>query len=169
VRARGVRKGAGGDSALLGLARHRGDTPPTQTLPPLRGKGLNQLVIDHLSLSVADLAASATFYEAVLAPLGYRRLVEREATIGFGKRYPEVWLNHRPGRVPEPEGSGLHICLRARDQATVQAFHAAALVHGGSDDGPPGPRQAAMTGYYAAFIKDLDGNRLEAATFPLEG
>ncbi len=123
-------------------------------------------MIDHLSLSVRNLTASAAFYEAVLAPLGYLRLVEREATIGFGKRYPEIWLNHRPGRVPEPGDTGLHICLRARDQASVQAFHRAALDHGGADDGPPGPRQAAMTGYYAAFIKDLDGNRLEAATFP---
>ncbi|RYF95212.1 MAG: VOC family protein [Caulobacteraceae bacterium] len=125
-------------------------------------------MIDHLSLSVRDLAASAAFYEAVLHPLGYRRLVERAASVGFGKRYPEVWLNHRPGRGPEPGDSGLHICLRARDQAAVQAFHQAALDHGGADDGPPGPRQAAMTGYYAAFIKDLDGNRIEAATFPLE-
>jgi catechol 2,3-dioxygenase-like lactoylglutathione lyase family enzyme len=125
-------------------------------------------MIDHLSLSVRDLAASAGFYEAVLAPLGYRRLVERDTTVGFGKRYPEVWLNHRPNRAPEPGDSGLHICLRARDQAAVDAFHRAALDHGGADDGPPGPRQAAMTGYYAAFVRDLDGNRVEAATFPPE-
>jgi catechol 2,3-dioxygenase-like lactoylglutathione lyase family enzyme len=125
-------------------------------------------MIDHLSLSVRDLAASAAFYEAVLAPLGYRRLVDRQTTVGFGKRYPEVWLNHRPGRRPEPEDTGLHICLRARDQASVQAFHAAALAHGGINDGAPGPRQAAMTGYYAAFVRDLDGHRIEAATFPME-
>jgi catechol 2,3-dioxygenase-like lactoylglutathione lyase family enzyme len=123
-------------------------------------------MIDHLSIQVSDLAASAAFYEAVLAPLGYRRLVERIGTVGFGKRYPEIWLNHRPGAAPAAADTGHHVCLRARDQASVQAFHAAALARGGADDGPPGPRQAAMTGYYAAFIKDLDGNRLEAATFP---
>ncbi|MDQ0464665.1 catechol 2,3-dioxygenase-like lactoylglutathione lyase family enzyme [Caulobacter ginsengisoli] len=123
-------------------------------------------MIDHLSLAVRDLAASAAFYEALLEPLGYRRLVEREATVGFGKRYPEIWLNHRPGRVPEPDGTGLHVCLRAASQEAVQAFHQAALDRGGKSDGAPGPRTAAMTGYYAAFILDLDGNKLEAATFP---
>ncbi len=123
-------------------------------------------MIDHLSLAVRDLAASAAFYEALLAPLGYRRLVEREATVGFGKRYPEIWLNHRPGRKPEPDGTGLHVCLRAASQEAVQGFHQAALDHGGQSDGEPGPRAAAMTGYYAAFILDLDGNKLEAATFP---
>lgn len=123
-------------------------------------------MIDHLSLSVRDLAASAAFYEALLAPLGYRRLVERQSTVGFGKRYPEIWLNHRPGRTPEPDGTGLHVCLRAASQEAVQAFHQAALDHGGRSDGEPGARAAAMTGYYAAFILDLDGNKLEAATFP---
>jgi catechol 2,3-dioxygenase-like lactoylglutathione lyase family enzyme len=123
-------------------------------------------VIDHLSVPVADLAAAARFYEAALAPLGYARLVEREATVGFGKRYPEIWLNHRPGRRAEPSGSGFHLCLRARDEAAVNAFFAAALAAGGTDAGGPGPRQAAMTGYYAAFIECPDGHRIEAATFP---
>lgn len=123
-------------------------------------------MIDHLSLAVSDLARSAAFYEALLAPLGYRRLVEREATVGFGKRYPEIWLNHRPGRAPEPDGTGLHVCLRAASEEAVRAFHQAALDGGGRSDGEPGPRSAAMTGYYGAFILDLDGNKLEAASFP---
>lgn len=123
-------------------------------------------MIDHLSIPVADLAAAAGFYERALAPLGYVRLVEREATVGFGKRYPEVWLNHRPGRSAQPSGNGFHLCLRARDQAAVRAFFDAALAAGGTSAGDPGPRQAAMTGYYAAFIEDPDGHRIEAATFP---
>ena len=123
-------------------------------------------MIDHLSIQVRDLTASAAFYEAVLAPMGYRRIVERPGSVGFGKRYPEIWLNHRPDASPAAADTGHHVCLRARDQASVQAFHAVALANGGADDGLPGPRQAAMTGYYAAFIKDPDGNRLEAATFP---
>jgi predicted lactoylglutathione lyase len=86
--------------------------------------------------------------------------------VGFGKRYPEIWLNHRPNAAAASADTGHHVCLRASSQEAVQAFHAAAIANGGSDDGAPGPRQAAMTGYYAAFIKDLDGNRLEAATFP---
>jgi catechol 2,3-dioxygenase-like lactoylglutathione lyase family enzyme len=123
-------------------------------------------MIDHVSVPVRDLAASARFYEAVLEPLGLVKLVEREAAIGFGKRYPELWLNHRPGRVPLAATDGAHICLRARNEDAVRSFFAAALAAGGASAGDPGPRQAAMTPYYAAFIEDLDGHRIEAATFP---
>jgi catechol 2,3-dioxygenase-like lactoylglutathione lyase family enzyme len=125
-------------------------------------------VIDHVSVPVANLEAAARFYAAVLAPLGYVRLVEREGTVGFGKRYPEVWLNHRPGRTPEPSGNGFHICLRAHSETVVRDFFAAALAAGGVSAGEPGPRQAAMTGYYAAFIEDADGHKIEAATFPAD-
>lgn len=124
-------------------------------------------MIDHISIGVSDLERSSGFYAAVLGALGMTRLVAREGTIGFGKRYPEVWLNHRPSMAPVATATGIHICLRARSEDIVRAFHTAALAHGGSDDGPPGPRQAAMTPYFAAFVRDPDGNRLEAATFPV--
>jgi len=122
-------------------------------------------MIDHISIPVRDLAASARFYEAVLAPLGYKKLVERETTIGFGKSYPEVWLNKRENveRVSNP---GCHICLRAPNEEAVRAFHSAALSRGGMDDGSPGPRQAAFTTYFGAFVIDPDGNKFEAVTFP---
>ncbi|MCP5367193.1 MAG: VOC family protein [Hyphomicrobiales bacterium] len=123
-------------------------------------------MIDHISLAVRDLAAAAAFYEAVLAPLGLARLVDRDASVGFGKRYPEFWLNARPALAPVAEDTGVHICLRAPDTAAVDAFHAAALAGGGRDAGAPGPRQAAMTTYYGAFIRDPDGNKVEALTFP---
>ena len=123
-------------------------------------------MIDHLSIPVRDLAASTGLYAAALAPLGLVRLVERAATVGFGRRYPEFWLNHRPGLTPAPPDSGHHLCLRAPDEAAVRAFHAAALARGCRSGGDPGPRQAAITAYYAAFIVDPDGNRLEAACFP---
>lgn len=126
-------------------------------------------MIDHISLPVSDLARSAAFFEAVLAPLGYRKLVERPATVGFGRKYPEFWLNLRPGLVPAPEDTGLHIALRAPDATAVAAFHAAALAHGGRDDGAPGPRPAAMTTYFGAFIRDPDGNKVEALSFPAAG
>jgi catechol 2,3-dioxygenase-like lactoylglutathione lyase family enzyme len=123
-------------------------------------------MIDHVSVGAADLARSAAFYEAVLGALGMRVLVRRESTVGFGKRYPELWINHRPGMAPLDPATGTHICLRARSEEAVRAFHAAALANGGACDGAPGPRKAAMTDYYAAFVRDPDGNRLEAATFP---
>jgi catechol 2,3-dioxygenase-like lactoylglutathione lyase family enzyme len=124
-------------------------------------------MIDHVSLAVADLARSAAFYEAVLAPLELTKLVERDgATVGFGRRYPEFWLNARPGIAPLPETTGTHICLRAPSEDAVRAFHEAALARGGRDAGAPGPRQAAFTTYFGAFIFDPDGNKIEAVNFP---
>jgi len=123
-------------------------------------------MIDHVSVAVADLTKSAGFYDRVLAPLGHTRLAERERTIGFGKKYPEFWLNARPAMPPVAEDSGVHICLRAPSVDAVRAFHAAALAAGGTCDGVPGERQATMTTYFGAFIRDLDGNRIEAVTFP---
>ena len=123
-------------------------------------------MIDYVSIAVSDLANSAAFYEAALAPLGYRVLVARAATVGFGKRYPEVWLNARPEMAPAQPNTGAHICLRARSVEAVDAFHAAALGSGGADDGAPGPREGAQVAYYGAFILDPDGNKIEAMTVP---
>jgi catechol 2,3-dioxygenase-like lactoylglutathione lyase family enzyme len=125
-------------------------------------------MIDHISVGVSDLERSARFYEVALAPLGLSRLVTRPATVGFGKSYPEFWINLRAGMSPVPPESGSHICLRAKSAAEVDAFHAAALNTGGSDDGAPGLRPHDRVRYYAAFIRDPDGNRIEAVTFPKE-
>jgi catechol 2,3-dioxygenase-like lactoylglutathione lyase family enzyme len=91
--------------------------------------------------------------------------VERPHTIGFGKTYPEFWLNHRPGMAPVAADTGTHVCLRVPSTAAVDAFHAAALRGGATCDGPPGFRQASTQNYYAAFIRDVDGNKIEAVTF----
>ncbi|WPZ37020.1 VOC family protein [Thalassobaculum sp. OXR-137] len=123
-------------------------------------------MIDHVSIPVSDLARAAEFWERVLAPLGLSRLVERERTVGFGKRYPEFWLNLREDLVPASADTGAHVCLRAPHRAAVEAFHAAAIVQGGRSDGEPGPRQASVTTYYGAFVRDPDGNKVEAVTFP---
>lgn len=126
-------------------------------------------MIDHVSIGVSDLARSAVFYAAILEPLGLTQLVATETRIGFGKRYPEVWLNLRPDMPRVAEDTGVHVCLRARTREAVDGFHAAALANGGSDDGAPRDRQATMTVYYAGFVRDPDGNRLEAASFPAAG
>jgi catechol 2,3-dioxygenase-like lactoylglutathione lyase family enzyme len=123
-------------------------------------------MLDHVSVAVRDLRASAEIYERVLGALGLRRLVERPATIGYGKKYPEFWLNARPGLTPLPAETGIHICLRAADEDAVRAFHQHATEAGWADAGAPGPRQGEMTKYYGAFVQDPDGNKLEAATFP---
>jgi catechol 2,3-dioxygenase-like lactoylglutathione lyase family enzyme len=123
-------------------------------------------MIDHISVGVGDLERSARFYEATLAPLGLSRLVTRPRTVGFGKSYPEFWINLRPDMPVVAPESGVHICLRARSPGEVDAFHAAALDAGGRSDGAPGLRPHERVRYYAAFIVDPDGNRVEAVTFP---
>ena len=121
-------------------------------------------MIDHISLGVRDLAASAVLYDRVLAALGYTRLVTRASTVGFGKKYADFWLNHRPGLVRDP-ASGTHVCLRARSQEVVHAFHAGALAAGARDAGAPGPRPEYHPAYYAAFIRDFDEHVIEVVTF----
>lgn len=123
-------------------------------------------MIDHVSIAVSDLTRSAAFYGRLLAPLGLAKLVDRApSTIGFGKKYPEFWLNARDGLVSQPETTGTHICLRAPSESAVREFHAAALTQGGKTAGEPGPRQAAFTGYFGAFIFDPDGNKIEVVYF----
>jgi catechol 2,3-dioxygenase-like lactoylglutathione lyase family enzyme len=123
-------------------------------------------MIDHVSIGVSDLERAARFYEAALASLGLSKLVTRPATVGFGKAYPEFWINLRAGMPEVPADSGVHICLRAKTIADVDGFHAAALQAGGRSDGAPGLRPHDRVRYYAAFIRDPDGNRIEAVTFP---
>jgi len=125
-------------------------------------------MIDHVSVGVRDLERAARFYEATLAALGLSRVVTRPATVGFGKSYPEFWINLRVGMNAVPHESGSHICLRAKSTAEVDAFHAAALSAGGTSDGAPGLRPHDRVRYYAAFVIDPDGNRVEAVTFPNE-
>ena len=122
-------------------------------------------MIDHISIGVRDLERATRFYEGLLGAIGYAKLEVRPATVGFGKRYPEFWLNHRPAMAQVPADTGVHVCVRARDTAAVDAFHEAALAAGGSSDGAPGLRKHRTGGYYAAFVRDLDGNRVEAVTF----
>jgi catechol 2,3-dioxygenase-like lactoylglutathione lyase family enzyme len=122
-------------------------------------------MIDHVSVPVRDLAAATRFYEAVLAALGIAKLESRPATVGFGKKYPEFWINLRSDLAAFAPASGAHVCFRARSTDLVDAFHAAALSAGGNSDGAPGLRSHHGAGYYAAFIRDPDGNRIEAVTF----
>jgi len=123
-------------------------------------------MIDHVSVAVRDLKKAEAFYVTVLSALGLTKLREwPNAAIGFGKKYPEFWINRRDAMDRVADDSGVHICLRARDAAAVDAFHAAALKAGGTSDGAPGLRPEYHATYYAAFIRDPDGNRIEAVTF----
>ena len=123
-------------------------------------------MIDHISIAVRDLGNAESFYTALLAPLGMTKLREwPQAAIGFGKKYPEFWINRRSEMRRISDDCGVHICLRAPDAAAVDAFHDAAVKAGGTSDGAPGLRPQYDVQYYAAFIRDPDGNRIEAVTF----
>lgn len=124
-------------------------------------------MIDHLSLPVSDVDAAARAYAQALAPLGYGVLMKfsREEipqlpfaqTCGLGARgKPDLWL--RPARQAV---DGTHLALRAEHRKDVDAFHAAALAAGMTDDGPPGLRQHYHPHYYGAFVRDADGHSLE--------
>lgn len=119
-------------------------------------------MLDHISIGVRNMPRAIAFYRAVLAPLGYQCLTEGEDYAGFGAEQPELWLGLTEHPVPADPRSGLHVSFHAPNAAAVDRFHAAALAHGGSDNGPPGLRAAYGAGYYAAFAIDPDGYRIEA-------
>lgn len=121
-------------------------------------------MIDHVSLGVSDLAASRRFYDAVLRPLGLVRTVdfeERGSDYGFAAGQMGVEFTITREAAPVTPARGMHLCFRAPDRGAVRAFHAAALAHGGVDDGAPGLRSY-HADYYAAFVRDPDGHRIEA-------
>jgi hypothetical protein len=101
----------------------------------------------------------------VLGTLGFEKLVERQNSIRFGKKYPEFWLNSRPNNLVILKDTGNHICLRAPSKQAVTLFYSLAISLGGQGGGEPGDREGAMTTYFGAFICDLDGNKIEAVLF----
>ena len=121
-------------------------------------------MLDHVSIAVSDVRRSILFYEQALAPLGIGRLMAYGGTndlpdhVGFGsERKPYLWLGKG-----NPIRGYVHIALSAANRDAVNAFHAAALAAGGTDNGAPGLRPQYHAGYYGAFVLDPDGCNLEA-------
>jgi catechol 2,3-dioxygenase-like lactoylglutathione lyase family enzyme len=118
-------------------------------------------VIDHVGYEVSDLQRSARFYEAVFYALGVRRMLESKQAIAYGINSPQFWIVMR-GRPPA-SGYG-HVALQASGRAAVDAAHRAGLAAGGADDGAPGPRPQYGRRYYAGYLLDPDGLRVEVVT-----
>ncbi|MBD0338088.1 MAG: VOC family protein [Thermoleophilia bacterium] len=117
-------------------------------------------MFDHVEINVSDLEASRRFYEQALAPLGYEVSLVSPTFIELAAA----------GRgdfglvLRDPVSAAVHVAFEARDRATVDAFHQAALAAGGRDNGPPGPRPGYGDHYYAAFVLGPDGHNVEAVT-----
>ena len=120
-------------------------------------------MLSHLSLGVGNLVEAGRFYDIALFPLGYVRLWTSEHAVGFGLAggQDQLALFARPGETVAC-GPGFHLALNAPSRSAVDAFHAAALGAGGRDCGSPGPRPHYGADYYAAFVLDIDGHKLEA-------
>jgi catechol 2,3-dioxygenase-like lactoylglutathione lyase family enzyme len=119
-------------------------------------------MFNHISIGVRDIARSKAFYDSALEAIGYRRLSEGEDSLGYGKEEAVFWVNLADSPVPDDPKSGLHFCFEAPDRDSVARFHAAALAAGGRDNGKPGIRADYSPDYFAAFVVDPDGYRLEA-------
>jgi catechol 2,3-dioxygenase-like lactoylglutathione lyase family enzyme len=118
-------------------------------------------VLDHLGIQCADMAASAAFYDAVLAPLGFRRLMDYEVAIGYGADKPDFWI----GVFNSGEGfRESHIAFQAADKAAVDAFFAAAVAQGAEVLHEPRLHPEYHDKYYGAFVRDPDGNNVEAVS-----
>jgi catechol 2,3-dioxygenase-like lactoylglutathione lyase family enzyme len=156
--------------------RHRLSTPAAarSKLQWIYATGLaafeEKPMIAHISIGVRDIERSKRFYDAALEPLGYQCLRAARALVGYGYGRDSIafWVVQAERPVRGDEKSGLHFCFAAPDAAAVDAFHAAALCSGGHDNGPPGLRPIYAPDYYAAFILDPDGYRIEAYYGPGE-
>ncbi len=121
------------------------------------------MMLHHVSVGVKDVAKAATFYDKVLKPLGFKRVMEfMPYAVAYGDKFPEFWVQLPADGRPATVGNGVHISFAAATKAAVNKFHAAALAGGGTDEGAPGPRPDYGPTYYGSFCRDIDGNKIEA-------
>ena len=126
----------------------------SNTLPPS--------VLSHVSLGTNDYPTAKVFYDAVLATLQIRCVMDFPGGAGYGREFPEFWIQLPHDRQPASVGNGVHVSFLANSIEEVRAFHAKAIALGAKDEGAPGYRKEYSDDYYAAFVRDLDGNKIEA-------
>lgn len=124
-------------------------------------------MLHHVSIGVQNIERAARFYDSVLGALGYRRVMEvLPYGIAYGESKPVFWVQLPHDQGAATVGNGVHFGFIAATKDAVIAFHNAALAAGGTDEGAPGPRPDYGPDYYGAFVRDLDGNKLEAILTP---
>ena len=125
-------------------------------------------MLHHVSIGVADVERAAQFYDAVLAKLGFKRVMEiLPYGIAYGLKMPQFWVQLPHDQSAPTSGNGTHVAFNASSKAAVNAFHSAAVSAGGRDEGAPGHRPEYTPEYYGAFVRDLDGNKIEAVFFDM--
>lgn len=123
---------------------------------------LSPSIISHVSIGTNQFERARAFYDAVLATLSIRVVMEHPGAVAYGRQFPEFWLQvPHDGKVASV-GNGFHLGFIAHSKAEVDAFHQAALASGGMSDGAPGPRPHYGEPYYGCFVRDLDENKIEA-------
>jgi catechol 2,3-dioxygenase-like lactoylglutathione lyase family enzyme len=119
-------------------------------------------MIHHVSIGVRNVGKTKAFYDAALAPIGYSCLSSDDASLGYGKDTVAFWISLSESPVVADPKSGLHFCFVAPTRRSVEAFYKAALATGGRDTGKPGLRADYGPSYFAAYVIDPDGYRIEA-------
>jgi len=124
-------------------------------------------MLHHVSVGVRNVEESVRFYDRVLATLGYKRVMEfLPYAAAYGTGAPEFWVQLPADRSPASVGNGVHIAFKARTKEAIEAFHREALATGARDEGAAGPRPMYGPDYFGAFVRDPDGNKLEACLAP---
>ena len=122
----------------------------------------NPSIISHISIGTNNFDLAVVFYDRVLSTLGCKQIMKHPGAVAYGKEFPEFWVQTPFNGEPATIGNGSHIGFIANTKEAVHAFHEAALNEGGTDDGAPGPRPDYGDAYYGCFIRDIDGNKIEA-------
>ena len=125
-------------------------------------------ILSHVSFGTNNFERSVAFYDKVLATVGCRRVMEHPGAVAYGKAYPEFWVQTPHDGAAAGVGNGTHLGFIAPSRDAVNAFHAAAVAAGATDDGPPGPRPHYGEPYYGCFVRDPDGHKIEATFWDLE-
>ena len=128
----------------------------------------NPSIISHVSLGTNDFPAAREFYVRVLGTLGCRIIMEHEGAAAFGKAYPEFWIQTPFDGKPAAVGNGIHVGFAADSRDAVDAFFREALAAGATPDGDPGHRHENSEAYYGCFVRDPDGNKIEATYWDWE-
>ena len=125
-------------------------------------------IVSHLYLGTADFDAAVAVYDKVLPTVGAKRIMNHPGAAAFGKQFPEFWIQTPIDGDAASAGNGTHIAFIAASKEEVHAFWDAALAAGATPAGEPGPRPAYGDAYYACYVRDLDGHKIEATFYAVE-